>query len=287
MANYIRLIGLAAIWGGSFLFMRIAAPILGSAWLVFGRVGVAAVFLFFVMRFIKQESDLFLNWKHFTVVAFFNSALPFFFFAEATKSLNTSQLSVVNATAPAWAYLIGIFLNSASYNPLKIIGLLIGLVGVFLSMDTTNSTLTFDVYGIGMALLAAFSYGIATNYVKNKKKIEPYANAFGSMVFATLLIAPTIPFFPIKGELNLSIVLAVLAIGVICSGFAYMLYFKIIETMGATSALTVTFLIPLFGTLWGYLILDEPITAKSIVGGFIVLIGTFIVTSNININIKK
>jgi drug/metabolite transporter (DMT)-like permease len=150
-------------------------------------------------------------------------------------------------------------------------------------MDTTNSTLTFDVYGIGMALLAAFSYGIATNYVKNKKKIEPYANAFGSMVFATLLVAPTIPFFPMNGEINFSVVLAVLAIGVICSGFAYMLYFKIIETMGATSALTVTFLIPLFGTLWGYLILNEPITGKSILGGFIVLIGTFIVTSNFSI----
>jgi drug/metabolite transporter (DMT)-like permease len=281
MINYVRLIALAAIWGGSFLFMRIAGPILGSAWLVFGRVGIGAIFLLCVMRFIHQDSELRQNWKYFSIVAFFNSALPFFLFAEATKSLNTSQLSIVNATAPAWAYLIGICLNTVSFNLVKVLGLVVGLAGVFFSIDSVNSTLEFDLYGIGMALGAAFSYGVATNYVKNKKKIEPFANAFGSMVFATMLIAPTLPFFPIQGEINLSVILAVLAIGVVCSGFAYILYFKIIETMGATSALTVTYLIPLFGTFWGYWILDEPITQHGILGAVIVLMGTLMVTSNL------
>jgi drug/metabolite transporter (DMT)-like permease len=278
MADWLRLIFLAAIWGGSFLFMQIAAPVLGSGWLVFGRVGIGALFLYAVVRYLNKEVGLRLHWKHYAMMAFFNSALPFFLYAEATLSLNTSQLSVLNATAPAWAYLIGVIIKNEAFNVTKILGLLIGFAGVFIILDKGNFDFDIDYRGAAMALMATFCYGVATNYAKSMKQIDPYANAFGSMVFSSLMILPALPFFPIKAELTLPVLVSMLALGILCSGVAYMLYFRVVNTMGATSALTVSYLIPMFGTLWGILILDEAVTSNGILGAVVVLVGTYIVT---------
>jgi drug/metabolite transporter (DMT)-like permease len=98
------------------------------------------------------------------------------------------------------------------------------------------------------------------------------------MVFSSLMILPALPFFPIKAELTLPVLVSMLALGILCSGVAYMLYFRVVNTMGATSALTVSYLIPMFGTLWGILILDEAVTSNGILGAVVVLVGTYIVT---------
>jgi len=278
MADWLRLLFLAAIWGGSFLFMQIAAPVLGSGWLVFGRVGIGALFLWAVVRYLHKEVKLRLHWKHFAMMAFFNSALPFFLYAEATLSLNTSQLSVLNATAPAWAYLIGVVIQTEKVNLFKMLGLVIGFLGVFLILDKGNFDFDIDYRGAVMALMATFCYGVATNYAKSMKQIDPYANAFGSMVFSSLMILPTLPFFPVKADPTWAVVGSMLALGILCSGVAYMLYFRVVNTMGATSALTVSYLIPMFGTLWGILILGETLTPHGILGAVVVLLGTAIVT---------
>ncbi|HEX8614288.1 MAG TPA: DMT family transporter, partial [Telluria sp.] len=106
-ANLLRLIVLAAIWGSSFLFMRIAAPVLGPAVLIEYRVAFAAVFLAIVGVILKKRLDLAANWKHYLVLGFINSALPFLLFAFAARTLSASVLSVLNATAPMWGALIG------------------------------------------------------------------------------------------------------------------------------------------------------------------------------------
>jgi len=128
------------------------------------------------------------------------------------------------------------------------------------------------------ALGAAFCYGIASLYTKQARAVEPFANAHGSMWGATLLLLPAAFFFPPPALPGGDILLAVVVLGVVCSGVAYLLYFRLIAEIGAAPALTVTFLIPLFGVLWGWLFLDEIVGWHTLGGASIVIMGTALVT---------
>jgi drug/metabolite transporter (DMT)-like permease len=126
---------------------------------------------------------------------------------------------------------------------------------------------------------AAFSYSLATHYARlTRAAVEPFANAHGSLWAATLMVAPAIPLFPATAMPSVTVMLAVLALGVLCSGVAYLLYFRLVADLGPASALTVTFLIPAFGILWGHLFLGEPLTWQTAVGGAVVVVGTALVT---------
>ncbi|MDC8759376.1 DMT family transporter [Janthinobacterium fluminis] len=278
-ADFLRLILLAAIWGASFLFMRIGAPVLGPAVLIEYRVGFAALFLAAVGFALKKPLGLRRHWKHFLIIGFFNSTLPFLLYAFAAKSLSASVLSVLNATSPIWGALIAAIWTRKAMAPRTLLGLLLGLGGVALlvGFDTVSAQ---DGAGlaIGAGLLAAFCYGIATNYAKSAQAVEPFANAHGSMWAATLMVLPALPFFPAPASPSAGVMAAVLALGVLCSGVAFLLYFRLIHDVGATSALTVTFLIPVFGILWGCLFLGEVIGWYTIAGSAIVIVGTALVT---------
>lgn len=278
-ANLLRLILLAAIWGGSFLFMRISAPVLGPAVLIEFRVLFAALFLALVGLVLKKRLDLRANWKHFFILGFFNSALPFLLFAFGARTLSASVLSVLNATAPMWGAIIGAVWSHQPISGKKALGLVLGTGGVALLVG-------FDAVaskpGAGIAivatLVAAICYSIASAYAKSAKAVEPFANAHGSMWAATLLTLPALAFFPSPGVPTAGIMAAALALGVMCTGLAYILYFKLIEDIGTTSALTVTFLNPIFGILWGALFLGEIVGWYTIAGAAIVIVGTALVT---------
>lgn len=278
-ANLLRLVLLAAIWGSSFLFMRISAPVLGPAVLIEYRVAFAAVFLAIVGFFLKKRLDLRVNWKHYLMLGFFNSALPFLLFAYAASTLTASVLSVLNATAPMWGALIGAVWASQKITARTAFGLVLGTLGVALLVGFDHAT---SKPGAALAVVAAlggaFSYSIASAYARKARSIEPFANAHGSMWAATLLVIPALPFFPAPAEPTLGIMGAALALGVMCSGIAYIIYFKLIEEVGPTSALTVTFLNPLFGILWGVLFLGETVGWYTAAGAAIVITGTALVT---------
>ena len=278
-SNFLRLILLAAIWGSSFLFMRISAPVLGPAVLIEYRVAFAAVFLAIVGYFLKKKLDLKAHWKHFLILGFFNSALPFVLFAYGARTLSASVLSVLNATAPMFGALIAAVWLRQKLTGRAALGLLMGTAGVALLVGF-DSVSTREGAGIAIAaaLAAAFSYSIASTYAKSAKSVEPFANAHGSMWAATLLVIPALPFFPQSGPATPGIMGAALALGILCSGIAYLLYFRLIAEVGPTSALTVTFLNPLFGILWGTLFLGEVIGWYTIVGAAIVIGGTMLVT---------
>lgn len=278
-ANMLRLVLLAAIWGSSFLFMRIAAPVLGPAVLIEYRVGFAAVFLAIVGVILKKRLDVRANWKHYLVLGLLNSALPFLLFAFAARTLSASVLSVLNATAPMWGALIGALWSRQAISGRSALGLILGTGGVALlvGFDQVASREGAGI-AIAAALVAAVSYSIASAYAKTAKSVEPFANAHGSMWAATLLVIPVLPFFPAPAEPTIGIMGAALALGVLCSGIAYILYFKLIQDVGPTSALTVTFLNPLFGILWGSLFLGEVVGWHTILGAAIVITGTALVT---------
>jgi drug/metabolite transporter (DMT)-like permease len=259
--------------------MRVGVPVLGPVLLIALRVGLAALFLCAVGLILNKRLNLRANWRHYLVLGLFNSALPFLLFAFAARTLSASLLSILNATAPIWGAVIGALWTRTALSPRAMLGLALGVAGVALLVGFDPSTLRAGApLAIVLALAAAVSYGIATNYAKSARKVEPFANAHGSMWAATLLIAPALRFVPPAALPSLTIALAVLALGVVCSGIAYLLYFRLIADIGAASALTVTFLVPVFGVLWGHLFLGEPLGWNTAVGALVVIVGTALVT---------
>lgn len=278
-ASFLRLICLAAIWGGSFLFMRIAANTFGPAYLIEFRVGFAAISLLIVSLFLRKRLAFRQHFRHFMIIGLFNTALPFLLFAYSAQTLNASTLSVLNSTATIWGALIGIFWHKAPLTPKASVGMLIGIFGVITLVGLNAINIGINAaLPIFAAVMAACSYGIATNYTKTAPKIASFDNAHGNMWAAVLIILPLLPFIPMRGEPSQHEVLSVIALGVVCTGAAYLLYFRLVADEGAASALSVTFLIPVFGILWGWLILDEPIGWNTIIGTTLVLLGTMMVT---------
>ena len=278
-ANFLRLLLLAAIWGGSFLFMRISAPVLGPAVLIEYRVLFAALFLAAVGLVLRKRLDLRAHWKHYLMLGFFNSALPFLLFAYGARTLTASVLSVLNATAPMWGALLGALWARQGIGARTGLGLLLGTAGVAMLVGFDDvSTLPGAGLAIAAALAAALCYGIASIYAKSAKSVEPFANAHGTMWAAALFVLPALPFFPAPASPTPGVWAAVLALGVLCSGIAYLIYFRLIAEVGPTSALTVTFLNPVFGILWGALFLGETVGWHTLAGSATVLVGTALVT---------
>ncbi|MEY5097730.1 MAG: hypothetical protein RJA36_449 [Pseudomonadota bacterium] len=276
---FARLILLSAIWGGSFLFMRIAVPSFGPVPLVLARVGLAALFLAAVAASLRKPLQARRHWRHYLLLGCFNSALPFLLFAFAARTASASLLSLLNATAPIWSALIGSAWTRHWPEPRVAAGLALGVAGVALLAGIEALNLPA---GGGLAIVAglgaACCYGIATQYAKSAPAVEPHANAHGSMWAATLLLLPVTASAPLPAMPSASVLFAVLALGVACSGVAYLLYFGLIADLGATAALTVTYLVPVFGILWGRVFLGETVGWHTLAGGAIVLAGTALVT---------
>lgn len=275
-----RLLVLSAIWGASFLFMRIGAPVLGPTLLVFARVGLAALFLLAVAVLLGRKMGARGHWRHFLVLGLFNSALPFLLYAYSARTVPASLLSVLNATAPIWAALIAAVWMRNRLEPRAVLGLILGIAGVALLAGVESLRLP-DEGGIAIAaaLAAAFSYGIATNYAKSAAAVEPFANAYGSMWAATLLLLPLMFATPLPAEPpDPHVIASAVALGVLCSGVAYLLYFRLVADIGPAPALTVTFLVPVFGILWGVLLLGETVGWHTLAGSASVLIGTALAT---------
>jgi drug/metabolite transporter (DMT)-like permease len=279
-ASIVRLLLLSAIWGASFLFMRIGAPVLGPSLLIFARVGLAALFLLLVGFYVKKSLEVPRHWKHYLVLGLFNSALPFLLFAFAAKTVSASLLSILNATAPIWAAAIGAIWLRSRLTQKALCGMLLGVIGVGLLAGVEALNLPDGGFlAIAAGLGAAFSYGIATIYTKNAEAVEPFSNAHGSMWAATLILAPlALHAPPVQVMPPLYVTLSVISLGIVCSGVAYLLYFRLISDVGAVPALTVTFLIPVFGILWGALFLGEHVGWHTFVGSLTVLTGTAWVT---------
>ncbi|MBS9850071.1 DMT family transporter [Vibrio alginolyticus] len=277
--SFFRLLCLAAIWGGSFLFMRVAANTFGPAYLIEFRVTFAAVALLLFAVYLKKKLTLTAHTKHFFIIGLFNSAVPFLLFAYAAQTLNASTLAILNSTAPIWGALVGFVWYRSPLTAKSVLGMLIGIGGVAVLVGLDTSTIGEEaMLPIAASLMASFSYGIATNYTKNAPQVPAFDNAHGSMWAAVIWVLPLLPFLPMRAEPSHFEWSSVVTLGVVCTGFAYLLYFRLVSDIGPASALTVTFLVPVFGILWGYLVLDEPVGSNTIIGTILVLSGTMLVT---------
>jgi drug/metabolite transporter (DMT)-like permease len=283
-ASMIDFAALAAIWGSSFLFMRLAVVEFGPLPTAALRVGIAAAFLLPLLLWKGQGHVLRRHWPVISVVGLLNSGIPFFLFSFALLSITTGLSAILNATVPlfgalvAWAWLRDRPTGS------RILGLAIGFLGVaMLAWDKA----TFKAGASGMApawavlacLLACVCYALAASATKRYLTgLPPLVTATGSQLGATIGLAlPALWLRP--GQVpSAQAWLALVALGVLCTGVAYILYFRLIETTGPARALAVTFVVPVFAVLYGALFLREQVTPWMLVCGLVIVCGTALST---------
>jgi drug/metabolite transporter (DMT)-like permease len=290
--SIVQLLALAALWGGSFLFIRIGVSDFGVAPLMALRVGIGALFLLIVLATRRSMGSSFQTlrthaWPLF-VVGILNSAAPFCLFAYAELTLSAGVTSVINATTPLWGAIVAFLWLKDRLTGLRIAGLVIGFAGVVALVwnqmnggagATTAVTPATTALAAAAALGATLLYGIAASYTKRHLTgVDSLAVATGSMLAATVVLLPFAVFWWPAAPVSTHAWGAVIALGVACTGIAYMLYFRLIATTGPARTISVTFIIPIFGILWGALFLSEHVSAGMMKACAIVLVGTALAT---------
>jgi drug/metabolite transporter (DMT)-like permease len=280
-AVIVEFIVLAAIWGASFLFMRIGAVEFGPMLTAFLRVLLAALFLLPLLAWRKQLAALRQHAKPALVVGLINSGIPFALFSYAVLHISTGLTSILNATVPLWGALVAWVWLGDRPNTSRLLGLAIGFAGVaMLSWEKAS----FKPGGSGLAvlacLLATLCYGIAASYTRKfLSSTPPLATATGSQIGAALGLAlPALLWWPATSNAHaapsLQAWLAIIALAVLGTGVAYVLYFRLIERAGAARTLTVTFLIPVFAVSYGIIFLGEKLTGWMLGCGAVIVLGT-------------
>lgn len=278
--DLVDLVLLAAVWGASFLFMRMGAPDFGVIALVQLRLLIAALFLLPILQLRVGYSELLPNWQPLTMLGFFNSAIPFMLLTYSTLYVTAGFSSVINATAPLWGAVVAWLWLSEKLKPAGVVGVILGFIGVaVLAGDKSSLAAPGSTLAVAAAVGGAFCYGIGANYAKRyTRHLNSLSVATGSMLFPALLMAPlTVLYWPSTPP-SVSAWVAIVAMGIASTGFAYILYFRLIANVGPAKAITVAYLIPVFAVIWGALIIDERITPLMVVGCLIIFVGTALVT---------
>jgi drug/metabolite transporter (DMT)-like permease len=278
------LVLLAALWGASFLFMRVAAPQFGPFSLMAFRTGIAALALLPLLVFAGGLHELGAAAPRIALVGLINSALPFVLFGYAALHLDAGFAAVLNAVAPFWSALVAYLWLGERLGVFRVLGLLVGFSGVVVLVWGRAGV---GAGGAGTAiaaiLLATFFYGVAANYTRRYLTgVAALANAAGSQVFAAILLAPLAWLFWPDRVPDAKAWLNVVLLGVLSTGLAYVLFFRLIARVGPSRAIAVTFLIPIFGMIWGALILGEVVTVRMLAGTAVILAGTALTTGLID-----
>ncbi|MBX3607578.1 MAG: DMT family transporter [Piscinibacter sp.] len=275
-----ELFALAALWGASFLFMRLGAAEFGPVALAAVRVAGATLCLLPLLAWRGQMDVLRRHWRPIFIVGLTNSALPFLLFSYAALSISAGLSSIFNAATPLFGAVIAWIWLKDRLTPPRVLGLAIGFAGV---LGLAWEKASFKPGGSGWAIVACLAatlcYGLSASFTKKHLAgVAPLAVAAGSQLSAALLLAlPALWWWPARLPSATSWAAAAL-LALLCTGVAYVLYFRLIAHIGAANAITVTFLIPAFAVLWGWWFLGETPSAAMAVGCAVILLGTGLAT---------
>ncbi len=271
---------LAALWGGSFLFMRIAAPQFGAFALMALRTGIgAAVLLPFALRG-GRSAELRANAGRIAWIGLLNSALPFVMLGYAMQHLEAGFASILNATTPFWGAIVAYLWLGERLGRPGVFGLLTGFAGVLVLVGGRDGLVAGGaIAAILASLVATASYGVAATATRKRLgHVSALVGAAGSQSFAALALLPcALAWWPATPPDALAW-LSVALLGILCTGLAYLLFFRLIARIGSSRTITVTFLVPVFGMLWGSLFLGETISASMLAGAAAILAGTALTT---------
>jgi len=277
--DIVLLVALSAIWGSSFMFMRYLAPILGPAMTADMRVLIAglALVLFFAATGFRLEWRK--NWRHFLVIGMVNSGIPFLLYSFAALYLPASVEVIFNSMSPLFGALFSAIWLAEPLTGRRILALLLGLAGVFAvsSLGAVPAS-PWAIPAILACLLATICYALAGVYIKRRaSEVKPRATAAGSQLVAGLVLLPVAVVARPPRAPSSEPILVLILFALLCSAIAYLIYYRLMADVGPTKALTVTFLMPVFGMFWGALFLGERIGASMIGGTVLILAGTYLV----------
>jgi drug/metabolite transporter (DMT)-like permease len=279
-----QLILLAMIWGASFLFQRMAVPELGPNIVAFARLLLGALVLVLLAMLLRKPLLLKQNGRDYIRIGLFNSALPFWLFAFASLSLPAGVNAVLNAMVPLFAVLLQWWRGTRPSRE-KLAGVLMGIVGVCLIVGFGGIPLNLmSIAGFLAGLLAAACYAWSAVEIRTTfANTDPMVVATGSLLGSSLVLLPTLFISTPAALWDGPAWLAVLPLGVLCTGLAYMLYFRLLRDIGSTYAVMVTLLVPIFALLWGVLFLSEHPTAMNLLGTALVLISMALILEKIRL----
>ncbi len=286
LADLLRLLLLAAIWGASFLFMRIVAPVLGSMPTAFFRASFGMLGLLAILLLMRVSWDFRGKLKQCLVLGVINAGLPSAMYCMAALVLPAGYSSILNATTPMMGVLIGMLFFAEALTLSKAAGVAIGLFGV--AVLTRTGPVEFDLellLGAAACLVATTCYGFAgfltRRWIGQQGGLDNRLTAFASLCGASLFLLPlfagALTLQPPASWGGLDVWLSLASLGLICTAFAYVLYFRLLSDIGPIKASTTTFLIPPFGVLWGWLLLDEPLSWAYLYGGVLIMIALWLV----------
>lgn len=278
--EYVLLILLSAIWGSSFIFMRILAPVLGPMATADLRLLIAGIALALFLRMQKIELHWKHNWKRYLITGLLSSGFSFLLFSFAALHIPASVSSILNALTPMFGALSAVVWLGEKMTWRLGVGILLGFIGVATIRGGGNFEITgMTTLAMGACVLATLFYGIGSVYVKVKAHdIGAQAMAAGSQLIVGILFLPLIIVSPPRADITMEIIIYTLVFALVCSAVAYIIFYRLIKTLGPVKTTTVTFLIPVFGFIWGTLFLQEEITWKMILGAAIVLSAIYFVT---------
>jgi len=279
-ADLLELLLLAALWGASFLFMRMGAAEFGPVALAGVRVLGATLFLLPLLHWRGLSGELLRHWRPILLVGITNSALPFLLYSYAALAITAGLASIFNAATPLFGAAIGwLWLRDRLTAP-RVLGLAIGFAGV---IGLAWEKASFKPGGSGWAVVACLAatvlYGWSANFTKRHLAgVPPLVVAAGSQIAAALVLAvPTLWWWPASVP-SASAWTAAALLALLCTGVAYVLFFRLIAHVGPSNAITVTFLIPVFAVAWGGLLLGEGVTVAMVIGCAVILLGTALST---------
>lgn len=271
---------LGLIWGSSFLFIKVGVAEMPPAWLVAGRLLMGALFLYAILRWRKESLPPRRLWPALAATTFFNSAFPFLLIAWGEQWVSSGLASVLNATTPLFSVVIASTAGDERLSWQKIAGVTIGFVGVFVLIGVNLREVTQSTLGELAIIAASACYAIGALFARRwLKGSRPVPLATGQMLLGFLMILPLI-FLPANRPAVVPSTVAlgsVAALGFFGSGLAYVLYYRLISTVGATRTLIVTYIIPVMALLWGWLLLNETLSIRTFAGMGLIISGIVLV----------
>jgi len=281
-----ELIFLSAIWGSSFLFLRLTSPVFGPIFLIEMRVLSGLAVLLPLVLFLGKRAEFQKHWKMIATVSLMNMAIPFCFFAFSAVYIGAGLLSIINATVPIFSACVAYIVYKERLSRSSLLGLLIGFLGVVVLMFNPGEN--FESSGwlaILSALFACLLYGTAINLiVNNLQGVSGLTITAGGLFVSSLVLLP----FALWARPEVlpvgNIWWSVFALGIVCTGFGFVMFYRLIDRIGAGRAIMTTYLIPVFSILWGNIFLGESVTLIMVAGCILVLLGVGLTTRKPNLD---
>lgn len=278
--NFFLLISLGAIWGASYIFIRLAAPVFGSWWLIALRLLIAGLALLSFVTITGQRPIFKNRWWHYVLLGTVNAALPFTLITNAVSDLNASTSAIINAITPASTAVVAAIWIKDPLTPRKLFGLLIGMIGVIVIVGWNPLPLSGrTIMAASQAIIATLFYGFGTVYTRSQFNGDTaLALAIGQQFGACVPQFPLAAFSPIPMP-TLTASVSLLALALLCTSLAYLIYFRLVANLGPSRTSTVTFLVPFFSLIWGVIFLGEKINIGIFAGMALIICSIALVMS--------